>query len=460
MRRRTVSILLLISISISLYAVNTWYSPYSASFSVDLKNHKSSTGYELNGTQNGIYYSDSSTDGDYHRDWNMVGTVGITEGGDAELTGDHTISFDFSNVNDWTFVSQSDHTLKIPFGVDIVIRYRIRHYQTDGWITAGPDSKDIYRDYTYSVYGNYQEFGYDKNGNLRRSNTSTYDFIVENSKIDRHEEDREDIYGIAGNLQHGYSHDLVGIWIDIVLIIPENRTDFPVGNASDYMASFNVTVDGVTYPVMMSGYYETEPTSANGAVIFNVNTDPSSYKLEVNSLLGNSQGVTIGDYFYTAQAKETNAEGSIVHSESDAWKERPNYRIFASASQSPTAENTDGFVMMHEIALKNNAPLNNRNGFKYGIKLESTAQNSHSGRARSAYFDGTDTNQSGKYLETELRYDQMIGNDGASYTYYDEGDIVLTCYDDSGSPLNNLNGLDLVGGTYSTTVYIHFISEL
>ena len=54
MRRRTVSILLLLSISISLYAVTTWYSPYSASFSVDLKNHKSSTGYELNGTKNGF----------------------------------------------------------------------------------------------------------------------------------------------------------------------------------------------------------------------------------------------------------------------------------------------------------------------------------------------------------------------------------------------------------------------
>ena len=442
-RRRTVSILLLISISISLYAVNTWYSPYSASFSVDLKNHMSSTGYELNGTKNGIYYSDSSRDGDYHRDWNMVGTVGITEGGDAELKGDHTISFDFSNVNDWTFVSQSDHTLKVPFGVDIVVRYRTRFKNTlnwGNWETA---------DHTYKVNNqSYFEFGYDKNGYASNIGVKNYSFTIERSKIDT-----------SDTITHRDTY-LVGIWIDIVLIIPENRTDFPVGNASDYMASFNVTVDGVTYPVMMSGYYETKPTSGNGAVIFNVNTDPSSYKLEVNSLLDNSQGVTIGDYFYTAQAKETNAEGSTVHSESDAWDQRPKYRIFASASQSPTAENTDGFVMMHEIALKNNASLNNRNGFKYGIKLESTAQNSHSGRARSAYFDGTDTNQSGKYLETELRYDQMIGNDGASYTYYDEGNIVLTCYDDSGSPLNNMNGLDLVGGTYSTTVYIHFISEL
>ena len=445
MRRRTVSILLLLSISISLYAVTTWYSPYSASFSVDLKNHKSSTGYELNGTQNGIYYSDSSTDGDYHRDWNMVGTVGITEGGDAELKGDHSISFDFSNVNDWTFVSQSDHTLKVPFGVDIVVRYRERfqHYNTDisRWYTA---------DHTYVVNNkNFQEFGYGKDGVLTGNAGDNFAFTVERSKIDLGED----------KLYHRNAY-LVGIWIDIVLIIPENRTDFPVGNASDYMASFNVTVDGTTYPVMMSGYYETKPTSGNGAVIFNVNTDPSSYKLEVNSLLDNSRGVTIGDYFYTAQAKETNAEGSTVHSESDAWEQRPKYRLFASASQNPTTENADGFVMMHELALKNNAPLNNRNGFKYGIKLESTAQNSHSGRAQSAYFDGTDTNQSGKYLETELRYDQMIGNDGASYTYYDEGDIVLTCYDDSGSPLNNLNGLDLVGGTYSTTVYIHFISEL
>lgn len=443
MRRRTVSILLLLSISISLYAVTTWYSPYSASFSVDLKNHKSSTGRELNGTRNGIYYSDSSPDGDYHRDWNMVGTVGITEGGDAELKGDHSISFDFSNVNDWTFVSQSDHTLKVPFGVDIVVRYRTRFKNTlnwGNWETA---------DHTYQVNNqSYFEFGYDKNGDASNIGVKNYSFTIERSKIDT-----------SDTLTHWDTY-LVGIWIDIVLIIPENRTDFPVGNASDYMASFNVTVDGTTYPVMMSGYYETKPTSGNGAVIFNVNTDPSSYKLEVNSLLDNSQGVTIGDYFYTAQAKETNAEGSIVHSESDAWDERPKYRIFASASQSPTAKNADGFVMMHEIALKNNASLNNRNGFKYGIKLESTAQNSHPGRARSAYFDGTDTNQSEKYLETELRYDQMIGNDGASYTYYDEGDIVLTCYDNSGSPLNNMNGLDLVGGTYSTTVYIHFISEL
>lgn len=446
MRRRTVSILLLLSISISLYAVNTWYSPYSASFSVDLKNHKSSTGYELNGTQNGIYYSDSSRDGDYHRDWNMVGTVGITEGGDAELKGDHTISFDFSNVNDWTFVSQSDHTLKIPFGVDIVVRYRERFRDTK--LTPWELAKTA--DHTYVISNrNFQEFGYGKNGVLTGNTGDNFAFTVERSKIELGED----------KVGHRDAY-LVGIWIDIVLIIPENRTDFPVGNASDYMASFNVTVDGVTYPVMMSGYYETKPTSGNGAVIFNVNTDPSSYKLEVNSLLDNSRGVTIGDYFYTAQAKETNAEGSTVHSESDAWDQRPEYRLFASASQNPTAENTDGFVMMHEIALKNNAPLNNRNGFKYGIKLESTAQNSHSGRATSAYFDGTDTNQSGKYLETELRYDQMIGNDGASYTYYDEGDIVLTCYDDSGSPLNNLNGLDLVGGTYSTTVYIHFISEL
>lgn len=449
--------------SIQLFASRTWYSPYSAAFFADLKNGTSSTGALLDGTQTGIY----GVGGDYSQN-EMVGTIGVV-GGDnyASLTGKYTVSFDFDNVTDWTYVSQSDRTLRVPFGLDIVFRYRVAHTVTRDTVAnwAGGHEGDVYTsDHTLKI-GNSSNgvlgFGYTDNN----SNTSTMEVTIDTDDtslfpLNPDGKYDDDWYSVH---YHEYSHKLVGLWIDIVLVLGQagDSVSFPVGAADDYMASFNVNVNGITYPVVISGVYEKSAFDGDGAVLFTVTPNSNSYNIKVADILGNVDGVTIGEYFYTGDSVTNvrNPNGDVDETYINNSIYRRDYSIFVSSSDSPTVPGKK-FVMMHNDVAQD-AELNERNGFYYMIKLKSTA---YDGKKQSAYYDGTATlnnlgsGGNGPAIPAALRIEEMIGNDGATVNYYDQGDIIFTCYDEDGSPVNaNLN---LVAGSYSSTVYLHFISEL
>lgn len=470
MRKILILMLLILTLSSPVFCETTWFSPYSASFAVDLKNG-TSNGNSVRGTDSGIYLDPDDptpdSNADYNELTNMVGTIGITNGGSSLTQGTYSVAFNFDNT-DWTYISQSDRSLQIPFGIDIVIRYRIKHDQTDGYFR--PYIHEI-ADYTYKVDGkNFLEFGYGKDGKLVNE-TGRAEYDINTSKIDPDPENRfETQRGPLGNVQREYTNTLVGIWVDIILILqddPANKYEegmFQIGAANDYMTSFDVEVNGTNYPVVMTGVYGSDPYSGSGSVLFTVTPNANAYSLNISELLNSTDGIEIGTYYYTAEADtdgiQNEAEETINSNPSreDIINNVPrDYAVFASASDDPVNGSRNNFVMMHDD-VADNATLNSRNGFKFLVRIESTAPETDripNGNYDELY-DGTGVVGSVTPVDKALRYETMIGNT-PTFNYYDQGRILITCYDDGNKAINE--NLNLVEGSYSSTIYLHFISE-
>lgn len=469
MRKILILMLLILTLSSPVFCETTWFSPYSASFAVDLKNG-TSNGNPVRGTDSGIYYDPESSNNDQNADYNeltnMVGTIGITNGGSSLTQGTYSVAFNFDNT-DWTYISQSDRSLQIPFGIDIVIRYRVQHKQTGGWLWY-PNEDEI-ADYTYKVGGkNFLEFGYGKDGKLVNE-TGKAEYYINTSEIDLDPENRfETEIGPAGNVVREFTNTLVGIWVDIILILqesPESKYEgmFQIGAANDYMTSFDVEVNGTNYPVVMTGVYGEGPYSGSGSVLFTVTPNANAYSLNISELLNSTEGIEIGTYYYTAEADtdgiQNEAGGTINSNPSREYiinNVPRDYAVFASASDDPVNGNGKNFVMMHDD-VADNATLNPRNGFKFLVRIVSTAPgNDRIPNGNDAgLYDGTGVVGSVTPVDKALRYETMIGNT-PTFNYYDQGRILITCYDGNKAINENLN---LVEGSYSSTIYLHFISE-
>ena len=243
------------------YALTTWYSPYSASFSVDLKTAPGT----YDGTETGIYYDpkNPAANADYGQN-SMVGTIGATNFG-ASKNGDYDdngicddysyqtnsidISFDFSTANNWVYVSQADPSLEVPFGLDIVIRYRVQYEVTK--LTGEKDSET--RDYTYSASsGNTNgvyEFGYQ--GGIDPLSGGSGEIVVNIASLDTHATAYRGEYNddhLIDIEEHGRKLDayIVGLWVDIVPMIPRPTDEQlgRIGSADDYMTSYTINVGG------------------------------------------------------------------------------------------------------------------------------------------------------------------------------------------------------------------------
>ena len=462
MRKVLILMLLILTLSSPVFCETTWFSPYSASFAVDLKNG-TSNGERLKGTNSGIYLDqDAPIVGADYNESNMIGTIGITNGGYPLTQGTtYTVAFNFDNT-DWTYISQSDRSLQIPFGIDIVIRYRVKHDQTDGYFR--PYIHEI-ADYTYKVGGkNFLEFGYGKDGKLV-GETGGAEYYINTSEIDLDPENRfETQRGPLGNVQREFTNTLVGIWVDIILILqddPAKRYEgmFQIGAADDYMTSFDVEVNGTNYPVVMTGVYGEDPYSGSGSVLFTVTPNANAYSLNISELLNSTEGIEIGTYYYTAEADTDGiVNGNKISNRDNVLEYMPrDYSVFASASDDPVNGSGSKFVMMHDD-VADNATLNSRNGFKFLVRIESTAPETDripNGNYDELY-DGTGVVGSVTPVDKALRYETMIGNT-PTFNYYDQGRILITCYDDGNKAINE--NLNLVEGSYSSTIYLHFISE-
>lgn len=460
--------LLILTLSSPVFCETTWFSPYSASFAVDLKNG-TSNGNPVRGTDSGIYLdpkpsADNDPNADYNELTNMVGTIGITNGGSSLTQGTYSVAFNFDNT-DWTYISQSDRSLQIPFGIDIVIRYRVKHDQTDGYFR--PYIHEI-ADYTYKVGGkNFLEFGYGKDGKLV-GETGGAEYYINTSEIDLDPENRfETQRGPLGNVQREFTNTLVGIWVDIILILqddPAKRYEgmFQIGAADDYMTSFDVEVNGTNYPVVMTGVYGSDHYSGSGSVLFTVTPNANAYSLNISELLNSTEGIEIGTYYYTAEADTDGIQNEAGHTiNSNPSREyiinnvARDYSVFASASDDPVNGSGSKFVMMHDD-VADNATLNSRNGFNFLVQIVSTAPDKIPNGNYDELYDGTDVVGSVIPVDKALRYETMIGNT-PTFNYYDQGRILITCYDDDNKAING--NLNLVEGSYSSTIYLHFISE-
>ena len=439
------------------YALTTWYSPYSASFSVDLKTAPGT----YDGTETGIYYDpkNPAANADYGQN-SMVGTIGATNFG-ASRNGDYNddgiyvgytyqtnsidISFDFSTANNWVYVSQADPSLEVPFGLDIVIRYRVQYEVTK--LTGEKDSET--RDYTYSASsGNTNgvyEFGYQ--GGIVPLSGGSGEIVVNIASLDTHATAYRGEYNddhVIDIEEHGRKLDayIVGLWVDIVPMIPRPTDEQlgRIGSADDYMTSYTINVGGTGYLVTMTGYYDS-PEPQYGNVLFTVTPTANAYSLDIESMILDNAEVEIGEYSYTEEA-EIVASGQEVNSP---------YYLFVSSSRTPTA-NGGVFTMMNVDAVT--STLNGRNGFKYKVNLVSDASG-----ARSGDFNGEATIDSAvsQGLHGSSRSDSMIGNDGYSRTLYDNGKIVMS-YVETDNVISEDNSLNLVSGEYVSDIYIHLVS--
>ena len=456
--------LLILTLSSPVFCETTWFSPYSASFAVDLKNG-TSNGEPLRGTSSGIYLDpDAPIEGADYNESNMIGTIGITNGGSSLTQGTYSVAFNFDNT-DWTYISQSDRSLQIPFGIDIVIRYRVKHEQTGGWLWS-PNKNEI-ADYTYKVdRKNFLEFGYGKDGKLVNE-TGKAEYDINTSEIDLDPENRfETEIGPAGNVVREFTNTLVGIWVDIILILqvdPANKYEgmFQIGAADDYMTSFDVEVNGTNYPVVMTGVYGSDPYSGSGSVLFTVTPNANAYSLNISELLNSTEGIEIGTYYYTAEADTDGiVNGNKISNRDNVLEYMPrDYSVFASASDDPVNGSGSKFVMMHDD-VADNATLNSRNGFNFLVRIVSTAPETDKipNGTYDELYDGKGVVGSVTPVDKALRYETMIGNT-PTFNYYDQGRILITCYDDDGNNININKNLNLVEGSYSSTIYLHFISE-
>lgn len=109
--------------------------------------------------------------------------------------------------------------------------------------------------------------------------------------------------------------------------------------------------------------------------------------------------------------------------------------------------------MKHTQAL--GSTLNNRNGFYFEIGLRSSASSRLAGYDDEIWFDGTDSLATADSLSEQLLSNMRVEQNQSSYlySYYDEGDILIR-YPSEGNENRNL-----VGGGYTTNIYIHLVCE-
>ena len=414
----------------------TWFSPYRASFSVNLGEPSEFPG--ASGMTHGTDYDDE----------HMVGNLGINE---IEANAEYTIECTFLDVastgQDWTYVSLSNRNYSVPFGLDLVVRYRKEVRGPYGVVLEG------YETFNYSVL----EMGYQADeafsSNMGRTTNSISFEPAEDMK--------------AGD------YDFVSIFMDIVLELPENiRSSFLIGNADDYQASFQIVVkkngDVIgRYPVMLTGYIGNTGSHSNDNVLFTLTPHANAYAININEL-SDGLGIVIGNYFFTT---EYTREGGNKY-DRDKPTSSP-YHIFASSSRNPNETSADLFSMRHED-ISSAAAINNRNGFYYEIGLSSTS-------GPIEWFDGTDDYTS--LLDSQIRFEQMSHagdkelhdvdsswwgvdltqsykiDDGHTLSYFDDGEILIRMNEKENQRIG-FSTETLSEGVYKSTVYIHLISDL
>lgn len=384
--------------------IETWQETKNAMLSVDLEDPDRIFTGASNATYNSGYF-----------DSDLIGLVGVIDRTNG-LSDDnmYAFSFDFQG-SDWTYRSASDSSLQIPYGIQLVARYTGDHTYTPGG-TNGVLS-----------------FGYTEDSTIESGTQSSIDIKV--SELNQEE-------------------NVSAIWMNIILVLPmAPREDFVFGPADDYLTTISMTVtestldaDGnvtessiiANYQFLLSGYYQSEAGSST-AVAFSITPGPSSYALSIEELkAAGTDGVDIGDFYYTTEIKKIN--------------ENASYSLFASSSDDPTKKG-DRFIMKHTEAL--DADLNNRNGFYFDIGLKSNAPDRSSNSDSEQWYDGTDnvssTGNEGTRLQSSMRIERNQNN--WLYSYYDDGDILIRYAQDGNEERN------LVGGGYTADIYIHLVSN-
>lgn len=412
MRRRLLMMVLVAMMCFSGLWARSYFNSYSAAYNVNLADPNK----EYVGTDSGEWGSTG------YNDRTLVAQVGFT--GTSEPV---EIKVTFDNTS-WMYQSASQPNLKRPFGLDVVVRQRWYYELCNNSNNGETDEtvqvihmglQDGETDSSPEVYIKYNRLT-DRSESTAGSNLPGY---------------HSWFFGCAG-----IQHELIGAWVEFVLVLPEIKSDdksYTVGSANDYYASFDITLDGGakgSWHCEFMGWYE-NPQDGDVQFVLNVvpNANASSINLDSDAGIAyGSQGLQIGTYFYTTTKSNSS--------------EDKDYYAFVSSSQSPT---TPGGTFS---LVRTGTDGGTGNEIPYEIGLDSLEP----GRDPK-WFNGAVVMDDGVAAPADTFYssraDDMSDIDGNPVRQrWDEGDILFRLA--NGADVNTLNA-----GVYSSNVYFHVVTE-
>lgn len=444
MRRTLIAIVLLFLACLSVYAYDMYYTSMGSSFMVDLENNT------LDGAGDGDYNA-----GEYH-DSDMVGIFGVSSrNNDVETVAGRTFTLTFTpldytgnqvvagldDYSSWMYRSLSDPTARIPYGIDLVVRYQVDGEdlnRTAGVVSLG------YRGNLTTPAPLFQKVGdsedYSVSATLSTTGLTTVSITAGDGELDNGE-----------NATGNGSGPWVAFWIDIVLTVPAGSRDalYNAGkieyvNADDYQAAFRMDIIGdgseasnSGYTVYLNGYFG-RASSDGGAVVFSINPTGAASSIDLTGMNPKDK-VTIGNYYYTTATLRDKEYVDPVSSP---------FKIFVSSSEDHNpATAPANFSLRHIAASENNdsPAVNIPFSIVLTSNIDSNVSKTYLGSERSS--DGDDILMIGQY-----RYEtSREGEDFKNVTYTDEGTIEFV--------LGEVNKSELVRGYYTDDIYIHLSTE-
>ena len=437
MRRTLIAIVLLFLVCLSVYAYDMYYTSMGSSFMVDLENNT------LDGAGNGDYNA-----GEYH-DSDMVGIFGVSSRNTGrtftltftplDYTGNQVVagSDDYSS---WMYRSLSDPTARIPYGIDLVVRYQVEDQSTNrtaGVVSLGYHSGSTTPDASFKQVGNSKDYSVTAKPNV--TGVTEVTITAGDGKLDDGEEDTVDGSG-----------PWVAFWIDIVLTVPSDVREnlYEEGtieyvNADDYQAAFRMDINGdgneasnMGYSVYLNGYYG-QRSSDGGAVVFSINPTGAASSIDLTGMNPRDR-VTIGNYYYTTA---TLRDTQYVDPGSSPFK------IFVSSSEDHNPADTPAkFSLRHIAASDNNtsAAVNIPFSIVLTSTIDSSASKEYSGSERSRDKESL--------MQGQYRFEtSREGENFKNVTYTDEGTIEFV--------LGEVEKSELVRGYYTDDIYIHLSTE-
>ena len=404
--KKILVLLSLLMLSLVHLNAGSYFNSYSASYNVNLADPN----VEYAGTDSGEWGSTG------YNDRTLVAQVGFTD-----TTSPVTVTVNFNRNTEWMYQSASQPNLKRPFGLDVVVRQRWYRWNC----TA---SNNHQTDETVAVY----HYGLQEGGNSSQTATFSYPYSTNGSV----KKDGNELPGEHKNVTCGlYSHDLIGAWVEIVLVLPEidpNDISYTIGSADDYYASFDITLSGGatgSWHCEFTGWYENE---RDDDVNFILNVVPTVNASAINlDTIGNSE-LSIGKYFYSTTKKTSTSDDE--------------YYAFVSSSESPTVPGGPFTLVRTGTSGSENDSIN------YKVRLQSTDTSKPV-----KWFTGETVISDGGTAPGDVFYssreNDMYDIDNAGvYQRYDEGDILFALAD--GSDPSSLNA-----GIYTSYIYFHVITN-
>lgn len=410
MHKKVIAIIFVMLFSSMLFA-ESFFSTYGAAYNVNLADSETFRGVDDNDP---VYGSSAGYSDDTH-----IALIGV-----QNTSSDSTVTIKFNNTN-WMYQSASQPNLKRPFGIDIIVKERWER-------RIGDNEVDIVREVVH--------LGYQPSGNASTKNSFS---------LRRTDGDISDWgQNISDNANWGLRYDMIGSWVDIILVLPKIDPKDPsytytVGSADDYYASFDIEVSGGTsasYHCEFTGWYEQEKESDIDFVLNVVpNATASSIDLDNTARIAyGGDGVKIGDYSYS-----TTRDSSINASTHE-------YFAFVSSSLSPM-ESSGNFKLVLETQTLDATVNNSTVPFEVGLKSDDSSKGIKWFDGNVDMYDAADPASAGNtFYSSREREMNQIGDDPTLYQYYDDGDIRFRL-------ANGVDTTNLLQGIYKSNVYFHVV---